>query len=88
MAVQKKNITYKRERNKVEISGEPNDVKWAMWFDLLSNRLVWLLLLLILLCTVSKTHIVPMLWQLLKSSLPFMILLVVATGWLQIFLSG
>jgi len=49
MAVQKKGfITYKRDKNKVESSGDTENVKWQIWFDLISSAFRWLISLIIL----------------------------------------
>jgi hypothetical protein len=37
-------MTYKRDKSKVEITGSPNQVNKAMWFDLISchlQKLLW-----------------------------------------------
>lgn len=45
----KKLITYKRHKNGVKISGEADQVKSIIWFDLLVVKLFKLILLTILL---------------------------------------
>jgi hypothetical protein len=54
-----KSISYKRNKREVEITGHPNDVKWLMWFDLISSRLLWIMLILVLLLTLPKASILP-----------------------------
>jgi hypothetical protein len=89
MAPQKKGITtYERDKNKVKISGEPENVKWQIWFDLVANKLFWLLLVIILLVVLPKASFIPILLKWIKQQLPFMTLFVVAVGWIQLFLSG
>ena len=74
MAMQKKsNTTYKRDKRKVEISGDPENVKWPIWFDLIATKLLWLVLVIILLCILPKTDIMK--W--VKQLLPFLTLFVV-----------
>lgn len=81
-------ITYKRDKDKVEISGDPKDIKGLIWFDMVSSRLKGTLWRGLLLFTVPKASVMPLLWQWLKKQIPFMILLVVAAGWLQMLFSG
>ena len=53
MAVQKKGFkTYKRDKNKVEISGDTENVKWQIWFDMISIVLKWLIPSILLFVTV------------------------------------
>lgn len=43
MATKRKSqITYKRNKSKIEISGDPKDVKAQVWADLLLSRLLWI----------------------------------------------
>jgi len=89
MAIKKHSpVTYKREKNKVEISGDPSDVKWQIWFDLAGNKLLWVALVIVLLCTVPKASIIPVLWKLLKKLLPFLVFLPVVVGFIMLRLSG
>jgi hypothetical protein len=32
-------MTYKHDKDKIELSGEGKDVKSAMWFDLITHKL-------------------------------------------------
>lgn len=89
MAAQKKGITtYKRDKNKVEISGDPENVKWQIWFDMVSNMLRWLFPVIILLIIVPKAFFIPILLKWIKQLLPFLILFVVTADYAQISLSG
>ena len=81
-------VTYKRDKEKVEITGESKEVNWLIGFDLLSSRLIWVVLVIILLCTFPKTGFIPVIWKWLKSRLPFLILLLVVADWFQLLLSG
>lgn len=45
----KKKIYYKREKGKVELSGSGNNIKWQIWFDLVSSRLIVILIILVIL---------------------------------------
>jgi hypothetical protein len=67
-------IVYKR--GKVQISGDPNNTKWPMWFDLITNKVFWLGLVVIVVCILPKDDLIPTLLKLLKL-LPFMTLFVV-----------
>ena len=80
-------VTYKREKEKVEISGDVTDTKALMWFDMISSRL-WIILVIVLLFTIPKASFLPLLWEWLKKQAPFLILLLVVAPWLQMLLSG
>lgn len=89
MAAQKKGITtYKRDKNKVEISGDPENVKLQIWFDMVTNMLRWLIPLINLFLIVPKAFFIPILLKWIKHVLPFLILFVVVVDYVQIFLSG
>jgi|GEM_PF-7046734 len=93
MAVQKKGfITYKRDKNKVEISGDTENVKWPIWFDLISSVLKWLIPLILLFVMVPvivpKENIIPIPLKCFKHLTLFLTLFVVVMGWAQIFLYG
>jgi len=81
-------MVYKRDRHKVEISGDPKDTKWAVYFDLLSSRLLWVPIVIILAIIAPKVSLVPILWEWFKRQLPFLILFVAVTPWLLVLLSG
>lgn len=87
MATKKSNpVVYKREKDKVEISGDADCVKWQIWFDLISARLFWIGLAIILLCTVPQVSFVPLVWKWLKHQ--FLIFLPVLVVCVQMLLSG
>lgn len=89
MAIKKSTlITYKRDKDKIEITGDPKDIKWPMWFDLVSSRVLWVLFVVALLFTVPKASIIPVLWQWVKKLLPFTIPFMVRADWLQMLFSG
>lgn len=54
-------VEYKREKNRVEIIGESNHTHWQIWFDLISNKLLYFFLLVALLLSESSSGIVIML---------------------------
>lgn len=86
--VKKKNgLVYKRDKSKVEISGEPDQVKWPLWFDLVSHKLMWVVLVIVLLCVVPKVSWLPVLWQWAKRQMPLLSLLGVVVG-CMLLLSG
>jgi len=77
-------ITYKREKNKVEITGNPKDTKGLMWFDIISfNFLIFLVIILAFI--VSKNNFLQLIWEWMKKQIPFMILFVAVA---DLFLSG
>ena len=87
-ANQKSPVTYKRDKGKVEITGEAKQVKWQIWFDLISSRLLWVIVIIVLACTLPKTAWVPALWQWLKKYLLLLTPLLVAADFLMMRLSG
>ena len=88
MPVTKNKITYKRDKNKVEISGEAQDVKAPMWFDLICNKLLWLIPLIVLLFMAPRESFVPALLQWLKNKLPSLIFFAAPVGYAMLSLSG
>ena len=91
MATQKKSfIIYKRDKNKVEISGDPENVKWPIWFDMVSSLLRWLIPITILLILIPKENFLPILMKMkwIKNLFPFVILFVIVVDYAQILLSG
>lgn len=80
-------VVYKREKNKVEISGDPKDIKGLMWVDMITSKL-WIVFMIVLLFTVPKASFIPLLWQWIKKQIPFLILFVVLAPWLLMLLSG
>ena len=76
-------MIYKRDKGKIEISGEPEEVRLPMWFDLISTRLVWIILIVVLLFTIPKLSWIPIVLQWLKKSLPLLIFFVGLVGYLS-----
>lgn len=72
-------VTYKREKDKVEISGEAKDTKGLIWADMIGSKL-WILLVIVLLFTMPKASFVPAVWRLLKNKLWFTNIFVAAAG--------
>ncbi|HWK02978.1 MAG TPA: hypothetical protein VNS58_05080 [Puia sp.] len=84
----KKSISYKRDKNKVEINGDPDDIKGVMWFDLISSRL-WGVLPIVLLFVLPKGSVMLMLWQWVKKSMfLFILFAVMIICELPLWLSG
>jgi len=86
MATKKRPVTYIRDKNRVEISGEFTDVKQMIWFDLIVSKLVWVSSLLLLFKAPDIVWI-PSIWQWVKHKLPFLILFAVAVNYV-LLLSG
>lgn len=61
----KKKIRYKREKGKVELSGSGNNIKWQIWFDLVSSRLIVILIILVILFS-SKEGLAILLFKYLQ----------------------
>ncbi len=72
-------VTYKREKDKVEISGDAKDTKGLMWADMISSKL-WILLVIVLLFTIPKASFIPAVIQWLKNQKFFMTLFVAVAG--------
>lgn len=84
MAIKKSNpIKYKR--GKVEIEGDPKDIKLPIWFDLISARVIILFLLVILILLLCKSENIEISLRWIKYVFPFL-MLVLYTG--LSFLSG
>lgn len=60
-----KNVHYKREKGKVEISGMGSSVKFQIWFDLITSRLT-IILVIIAILLFPKVEAVSMIWRLLQ----------------------
>ena len=68
MAIDKSRlITYKRDKNKVEIEGESTQVKWLIWIDLTSYWLCRIIPLLYLLRVTPKLAIALAIFKWLKT---------------------
>lgn len=80
-------VVYKRDKNKVEISGDPKDIKGLMWLDMITSKL-WIVFMIVLLFTVPKASFIPLLWQWVKKQIPFLTVFVVVAPWLLMLLSG
>jgi hypothetical protein len=61
----KSNLRYSRNKGKVEIDGDPSDVKWLAWADLCSSRLIKIILLVIGVLGMYKMQIFAWLMRLL-----------------------
>ena len=81
-------IKYKRDKDKVEITGEAGQVRWQIWFDLVSSRLLQLAPIILLLCILPKAGWVTLAMQWLKKQKPFLIFFVAAADFLMMGLSG
>ena len=64
-------INYKREKNKIEINGDPRDVRWIIVFDLVTSRILGLAITIVLLVTIPKTTLIPVFLQWLKGMIGF-----------------
>jgi len=88
MPIKKQLLIYEREKNKVKISGDPEDVKVPMWTDLILSHLLWIVPLTILLFIAPKTSFMPGVLQWLRKYLSLLILLVAIQAYLHFLLSG
>lgn len=70
-------IVYRREKNKVEISGDPEQVKKHIWFDQYSRFAFVIAAAILLAIILPKASWLPFVWQWLKRQIPLLILLVV-----------
>jgi len=78
--------TYKR--GKIEITGDDNASKVLMFIDLITARLFWIALLLIVLFTVPKASWLPLLLQCLKGIGKYLLTLFMVLVSLLMLLSG
>jgi hypothetical protein len=81
-------IKYKREKDKMEITGDPSDIKWPMWFDLVSSRLFKAIVAIIILITVSRASLSPAMLEWLKKLLSLLMFFVAVGGLNMFLLSG
>ncbi len=89
MAVQKKGITtYERDKNKVKISGDPENVKWPILIDQVNSVLRWLIPVVVLLVVLPKTSLLPIVIKWVKQQMMLLVLFVVMVGWDHYLLSG
>lgn len=91
MATQKKGITtYKRDKDKMEISGENKDIKLPIMIDQLSRILRWLMIgaIISMVVYVIKDNPGTDILKYIKVLLPFLSLFVAMTDYMQMFLSG
>jgi hypothetical protein len=83
----KPRLRYLRQKDKVELEGDPSDVKWPMWVDLLLSRLPLLIVTIVLACTVPKASFIPLVFKWLLRKLSLLTLLSVIHP-IKILLSG
>ena len=95
MAIQKKGITtYKREKNKMEISGDHQAVKQPIFIDQMLHGvgriiiIIIVLIIVIFLFTRNAGGIDPGVLKGIKMLLPFLTLFVAVMGFVQILFSG
>jgi len=89
MATQKKGVTtYERDKNKVKISGESENVKWPILIDQVSTVLRWLVPVIVLLVVLPKASFLPIVIRWVKQQMPSLTLFVVMAGWEHLLLSG
>jgi len=77
MVTQTKGITtYERDKNKVKISGEPENVKWPIMIDQLTSVLSWLVPVIILVFVLPKVSFLPFVLKWVKQRIFSLILLI------------
>ncbi|CAN5666945.1 hypothetical protein BH10BAC2_BH10BAC2_02380 [soil metagenome] len=74
MANKKNPIIYKRDKQKMEISGDPEDVKGYILIDQLWQIIIIVIIAILLFCITPKASLFPLVWQWFRKYLPFMIL--------------
>jgi hypothetical protein len=84
----KKTLTYKREKGKIEISGDQKAVEGPMWFDLICTWMLYLGTVAILLVIMPKASFLPGLWKAINRMLSFLILFAVVGEFVRMLLSG
>jgi hypothetical protein len=81
-------VKYKREKGKMEISGDPNEIKRHIWFDQFNSFLLWAVPVTILLCFLPKVSWLPILIKWLKKALMILAPFLITMGYLMMQLSG
>ncbi len=66
-------MTYKRDKDKVEITGDAKDIKPLVWFDIITSKLPLVATFIGLLVTIPKAIFIPTVYQWLKKKIPFLI---------------
>jgi hypothetical protein len=66
-------VIYKREKGKVEISGEADKVKKHIWFEQINTTLFWLVPVIILLCAFPKASWLPVILDWIKKLIPVLV---------------
>lgn len=74
-------LHYSRNKGRVEIDGDPKEVKPMIWFDLLTSRLIWIAITIILLVVLPKSSFIPLLIKWIKNKW-FLIILAVQVEFL------
>jgi hypothetical protein len=80
-------ITYRRIKDDIEITGDSNEIKNLIWFDLICNKLKALISFRFFLLIVPKASWLLSALQWFKKQLPFLIVLLVQVNYLLMFLS-
>jgi len=71
MAVKKSRpVTYKRDKTGRKSAEIPADVKWLIWVDLIGAKFLWVALAVVLLYTIPKVSVIPVIWQWIKRISP------------------
>lgn len=86
--IKKQPLTYKREKNKIEITGAPEDIKGPMWADLILSHLLWIGTVIILLFIIPKVAFIPAVIQWFRKYVLLFIHIVALMNYLHLFLSG
>lgn len=81
-------LHYSRDKNKVDVNGDPSDVKWVMWFHFLTTTLPWLIICIVLLFTVPKASFIPLLWKWFTGKILTLLILFTALVDSSLLLSG
>lgn len=69
------------------MTGDQDAVKWPMWFDLVTTRLGWIVVVVLLL-TIPKASVIPLLWHIIKNRESLSTLFVATKDFLKMLLSG
>lgn len=81
-------MKYKREKGKMEISGDPNQIKRHIWFDQFNSFLLWTVPVIILLCFLPKVSWLPILIKWLQKVLMILAPILITMSYLMMQLSG
>lgn len=62
-------VEYESDKNKMKISGTPEQVNNKIWFNMIMKELRWIIPVIILLCVMPKASFLPFVFRWVKLTL-------------------